>query len=223
MNLDELRLKRLREALGATRELRHTTHAARKHVAAAIRLQRPAGNRLRRKLGQLDVLLEGDSNTGPSYTLDDYVSDLLTALASEVERLQAVEKDLLAVQKKLAKRIESGKAQAKVETRKTARQKRIEQKKARRDTKRTEQEKRQRLRDLSTQQRETVNRMVARAKASGDAELLTHVQKQIIQAQEMPRLTPNIVQRLTDRGLDEYAADFRVWFDAYERSEELKG
>jgi signal recognition particle GTPase len=221
MNIDELRLKRLREALGATRELRHTTHAARKHVAAAIRMQRPAGNRLRRKLRQLVNLTEQVDL--PDYTLDDFVSDLLNALTYEAERLQNIEKDLVAVQKKVAKRIESGKAQAKLETKKTARQKRVEQKKARRDSKRSQEEKRQRLRELSVQQREVVNRMVAKAKASGDAELLTHIQKQIIQAQEMPRLTPNIVERLNARGLDEYAADFRIWFDAHERAEELKG
>lgn len=210
MNLDELRLKRVREAIGATRELRHTTHAARKHIAAAVRLQRPAGRRLHRKLDQLESTFTDYDADRPSYAIDDYVSDLLSALASEVERLEGVEKQLLVVQKKLTK--QAPKTQAKVDSRKAKREKRAE------DIARQA-----RLKAVAVKQREAIKRMRARAKASGDAELVKHIEKQIIQAREMPRLTPNIIERLNDRGLDEYAADFRVWFDGYERAEELKG
>jgi hypothetical protein len=215
MNLDELRLKRLREAVGATRELRHTTQAARKHVAAAIRLQRAAGNRLRRKLVQLDNLFSEQANV-PSYTLDDYVSDLLNALTYERDRLIEVEKGLDALRKKLTKRVESGKAQSKVEGRKSARQKRADEKKTRIT-------KQARLHALATVQRDTIKSILERAKASGDPELVTHIQKQVIQAKEMPKVVPNIIQRLTERGLDEYAADFRRWLDVIERREELGG
>lgn len=210
MNIDELRAKRVREAIGATRELRHTTHAARKHAAAAIRLQRPAAGRLHRKLEQLEATFKEYDAERPSYAIDDYVSDLLSALASEVERLEAVEKQLLKLQAKLTK--QAPKTQAKVDSRKAKREKRAE-----------ELARQAKLKAVAAKQRDAIKRMRARAKASGDPELVNHIEKQIVQAREMPRLTPNIIARLTERGLDEYAADFRTWFDGYERAEELKG
>lgn len=222
MNLDELRLKRLREAVGAMRELRHTTQAARKHVAAAIRMQRPAGNRLRRKLVQLDNLFSEQANV-PSYTLDDYVSDLLNALTYERDRLIDIEKELEGIRKKLAKRVESGKAAAKVEGRKSARQKRIDEKKAQRAGKLSAQQKTERRQEFARLQKQAIERLRSKAKALGDPELVAHIQKQIIQAQEMPRLVPNIIQRLEERGLEAYVPDFRIWFDAWERADELKG
>lgn len=210
MNIDELRAKRVREAIGATRELRHTTHTARRQIAAAIRLQRPAAGRLHRKLEQLEATFTDYDADRPSYALDDYVSDLLSALSSETERLEAVEKQLLIVQKKLTK--QAPKTQAKVDTRKAKREKRAE-----------DLARQAKLKAVAAKQREAIKRMRDRAKASNDPELVTHIAKQIVQAKEMPRLTPNIIERLNERGLDEYAADFRVWFDGYERAEELKG
>lgn len=129
MNIDELRTKRTREAIGATRELRHTTQAARKHIAAAIRLQRPAARRLHRKLDQLESMFSDYDADRPSYTLDDYVSDLLSALSSEAERLEHVEKQLGIVQRKLAK--QAPKTQARIDTRKTKREKKADERAAR--------------------------------------------------------------------------------------------
>lgn len=65
--------------------------------------------------------------------------------------------------------------------------------------------------------------MRSKAKALGDSVVVNHIEKQIFQAEQFPKLVPNIIHRLEEAGLDAYVQDFRVWFDAYERSEELKG
>jgi hypothetical protein len=94
MKLDALRTKRLREAIGLVHELRHTTHAARKPIAAAIRLQRVAARKLQRKTEQLERLFEGWKAPKLNYHPNAYVSDLLAALEEETERLEKLELEL---------------------------------------------------------------------------------------------------------------------------------
>ena len=122
MNIDLLRAKRLQEALGAVRELRHVARLGRRQVATLIRNHRMPARKLTRKIAQYENA-STEAVYPPSYSLDDYISDLLGVLEAENERLLLVEKGLVSLHQKMLKRVP--RTREKMEKRRTKRDERI--------------------------------------------------------------------------------------------------
>ncbi len=206
MKVDELKAKRVREALGAIRELRHTTQAARKHVAAAIRMQRIPAARLRRKLSGLERMFENDERySPPEYSLDEYVGELHSALDSEADRLAELEKEVLTIQKRIAKRVASALAKPKKEPTAKQRARGLELRKEYRDA-----------------QRQTADYLMSLARASGDPKLVARIRDSLAAMRDDLSTSIYILERLKADDLTPYAIEIKKWVQAAKAIRDLK-
>jgi len=206
MRLEELKAKRVREALGAVRELRHTTQAARKHVAAMIRMQRIPAGRLRRKLRSLERMFESDQRySSPDYSLEEYVNELQSTLASEADRLVHLEKVVLVLRGKIDKRVASAAAKPKKQVTAKQQARRLKLRREYRDA-----------------QRQTGDYLMSLARASNDPNMIARVRDSLQAMKEDLSTSKYIIDRFKADGLTAFAAETRKWVQAAKAVIDLK-